>query len=53
MLYRKPDIVDILKAALIRWLGRVVRMKDSRVAKAMMDGLPRGKRRIRGRPRAR
>lgn len=35
-LYGEPDIVNMIKAARIYWLGFLLRMQDTRVPKAIM-----------------
>jgi len=46
----KPDIIDITQQKRLQWYGHVKRMPEERIAKLIMDWIPR-ERRKRERPR--
>jgi hypothetical protein len=50
--FKSPDIISVIKLRRLEWLGHVVRMNETRVARKILDDKPGGKRR-RGRPRLR
>lgn len=51
-LYKEPNIVGIVKAQRLRWLGHIVRMPEERVPKRILKSEIGGRKR-RGRPRER
>jgi hypothetical protein len=50
--FKSPDIISVIKLRRLEWLGHVMRMNETRVARKILDDKPGGKRR-RGRPRLR
>jgi len=50
--YKAPDIVNVIKIQTLEWLGRVVRMNETRSVKKIFEGKLEGQR-GRGRPRLR
>jgi hypothetical protein len=50
--FKSPDIISVIKLRILEWLGHVMRMNETRVARKILDHKPGGKRR-RGRPRLR
>jgi hypothetical protein len=50
--FKSPDIISVMKLRRLEWLGHVMRMNETRVARKILDDKPGGKRR-RGRPRLR
>jgi hypothetical protein len=50
--YKAPDIVNVIKIRILKWLGHVVRMNETRSVKKILEGKLEG-RRGRGRPRLR
>jgi hypothetical protein len=51
-LYSSPDIIRIMKARRMRWVGHVVGMREKRNAYKLLVGKPEGRRPL-GRPRHR
>jgi hypothetical protein len=52
IIYKTPDIVNVIKIRRLEWLGHVVRMNDTRSVKRIFEGKLEGGR-GRGRPRLR
>jgi hypothetical protein len=50
--FKSPDIISVIKLQRLEWLGHVMRMNETRVARKILDDKPGGKRR-RGRPKLR
>jgi hypothetical protein len=50
--FKSSDIISVIKLRRLEWLGHVMRMNETRVARKILDDKPGGKRR-RGRPRRR
>jgi hypothetical protein len=50
--FKSPAIISVIKLRSLDWLGHVMRMNETRVARKILDDKPGGKRR-RGRPRIR
>jgi hypothetical protein len=50
--FKSPDIISVIKLRRLEWLGHVMIMNETRVARKILDDKPGGKRRI-GRPRLR
>jgi hypothetical protein len=50
--FKSPDIISVIKLGRLEWLGHVMRLNETRVARKILDDKPGGKRR-RGRPRHR
>ena len=52
IVYRSPNIVNVIKSRGLRWAGHVARMEEGRSAFKILIGTPAGKRPL-GRPRRR
>jgi hypothetical protein len=50
--FKSPDIISVIKLRRLEWLGHVMRLNETRVARKILDDKPGGKRRRR-RPRRR
>jgi hypothetical protein len=50
--FKSPDIISAIKLRRLEWLGHVMRMNETRVARKILDNKP-GRKRRRGRPRLR
>jgi hypothetical protein len=50
--FKSPDIISVMKLRRLEWLGHVMRMNETRVARKILDDKPGGRSR-RGRPRLR
>ena len=51
-MYRKTNIVEVIKSRILRWAGHVSRIEEGRSAFKILTGTPTGKRPL-GRPRRR
>jgi hypothetical protein len=52
VIYRKPNIVTIIKLRRLEWAGHIVRMSGDRTVKKVFVGKPDGRRKV-GRPKLR
>jgi hypothetical protein len=41
--FRSPDIISVFKLRRLEWLGHVMRMNETRVARKILDDKPGGK----------